>query len=63
MELPFDHLKHAMAPGQVVSGIWCNLCSEFAMEVVMGAGLDFAIIDTEHVPVDLFMLVRICNRA
>ena len=50
MELPFDHLKHAMAPGQVVSGIGCNLWSEFATEVVMGAGLDFAIIDTEHVP-------------
>ena len=44
MELPVDHLKHAMAPGQVVSGIWCNLCSEFAMEVVMGADLDSAII-------------------
>ena len=32
------------------------------MEVVMCAGLDFAIIDTKHVPVDLFMLVRICKR-
>ncbi len=39
MELPVDHLKHAMAAGQVVSGIWYNLCSEFAMEVVMGADL------------------------
>ena len=29
----------------------------------MGAGLDFAIIDTERVPVDLFMLVRICKGA
>jgi len=26
------------------SGIWCNPRSEFAMEVVMGAGLGFAII-------------------
>ncbi|MDH3443954.1 MAG: hypothetical protein OEN50_08540 [Deltaproteobacteria bacterium] len=39
MELPVDHLEHAMAPGQVVSGIRCNLSSEFAMEVVMGADL------------------------
>ena len=59
MELPVNHLKHAMARGEVVSGIWCNLCSEFAMEVVMGAGLDFVIIDTEHGPIDLFMLVRL----
>jgi hypothetical protein len=28
-----------MAPGQMASGIWCNPCSEFAMEVVMGADL------------------------
>jgi hypothetical protein len=28
----------------MASGIWCNPCSEFAMEVVMGAGLGFAII-------------------
>lgn len=39
MGLPVDHLKHAIAPGQMVSGISCNLCSEFAMEVVMGADL------------------------
>ncbi len=44
MELPVDHLEHAMAPGQMASGIWCNPCSEFAMEVVMGADLGFAII-------------------
>jgi hypothetical protein len=39
MELPVDHFKHAMAPRQVVSGISCNPCIEFAMEVVMGADL------------------------
>jgi len=52
MELPVDHLKYAMAPGQMASGIWCNPCSEFAMEVVMGADLGFAIIapqsESEH---------------
>jgi hypothetical protein len=41
MELPVDHLKHAMALAQVVS---CNLCSELAMEVVTGADLGFAVI-------------------
>jgi hypothetical protein len=44
MELPVDHPKRAMAPGQMVSGIRCNPCSEFAMAVVMGADLGFAII-------------------
>lgn len=44
MELPVDHLKHATAAGQMVSGIWCNPCSEFTMEVVRGADLGFAII-------------------
>jgi hypothetical protein len=28
----------------MASGIWCNPCSEFAMEVVMGADFGFAII-------------------
>jgi 4-hydroxy-2-oxoheptanedioate aldolase len=58
MELPVNHLKRALKSGELVSGIWFNLCSEFAMEVVMGSGLDFVIIDTEHGPIDLFMLVR-----
>ena len=49
MELPVDHLKHAMAPGQVVSGVWCKPCSEFAMELVMGADLGFAIIALQRV--------------
>jgi hypothetical protein len=44
MERPVDHLKHAMAPGQMASGSWCNPCSEFAMEVVIGADLAFATI-------------------
>jgi hypothetical protein len=44
MELPVVHLKHAMAPRQMASGSWCNPCSEFAMEVVIGADLAFAII-------------------
>jgi hypothetical protein len=43
MELPVDHLRHAMAPGQMASGIRCNPCSEFAMELVMGADLGLAI--------------------
>ena len=44
MELPVDHLKHAMVLGQMALGIWFNPCSEFAMDVVMGADLGFALI-------------------
>jgi hypothetical protein len=47
MELPVDYLERAMAPGQMASGIRCNPCSEFAMEVVMGADLGFAIIASQ----------------
>jgi len=42
MELPVDHLEHAMVPGQMVSGIRCNPCSEFTHGVVIGADLAFA---------------------
>jgi hypothetical protein len=31
----------------MASDIWCNPCSEFAMEVMMGADLGFAIIATQ----------------
>ncbi len=58
MELPVNHFKHALKAGKLQVGVWCNLCSEYAMEVVSGAGLDWLIIDTEHAPIDMFMMVR-----
>ena len=59
MELPVNPFKHALAAGKLQSGVWCNLCSEYAMEVVAGAGFDWLIIDTEHAPIDMFMMVRL----
>ncbi len=61
MELPVNHFKHALKSGQLQAGVWCNLCSEYAMEVVAGAGLDWLIIDTEHAPIDMFMMVRLLH--
>jgi len=59
MELPVNRFKHALKNGKLQTGLWCNLCSEYAMEVVAGAGLDWLIIDTEHAPIDMFMMVRL----
>lgn len=58
MELPVNHFKHALAAGRLQIGMWCNLCSEYAMEVSSGGGMDWLIIDMEHMPIDMFMMVR-----
>jgi len=58
MELPVNHFKHALNSGKLQIGMWCNLCSEIAMEVTSGGGMDWLIIDMEHAPIDMFMMVR-----
>ena len=37
MELPVDHLKHAMAPGQMASGIWSRIWAQiFIFDILPG---------------------------
>ena len=43
----------ALRAGQPQLGIWISLASNFAAEVVAGAGFDWALIDMEHAPNDL----------
>ena len=43
MELPVDHLKHAMARDKGFRASGATHAVNFAMEVVMGAGSGFAI--------------------
>jgi 4-hydroxy-2-oxoheptanedioate aldolase len=58
MELPVNHFKHALNAGKLQIGMWCNLCSEYATEVSAGGGMDWLIIDMEHMPIDMFMMMR-----
>ncbi len=53
MEIPPNHFKRALKAGKPQIGLWCSLCSNYALEVVAGSGFDWLLIDTEHSPNDL----------
>ena len=55
--LPVNPLKHALLEGRSQIGLWCSLCSNLAAEVIVGAGFDWILLDTEHAPNDLMEVV------
>ncbi len=57
MELPVNHFKRALATERSQIGLWCSLCSHYAIEAVAGAGFDWLLLDMEHSPNDLESLV------
>ena len=50
--LPENNFKKAHDGGRRQLGLWCTLSSPFAAEVVVGAGYDWLLLDTEHSPGD-----------
>ncbi len=58
MDIPVNTFKHAILAGKPQIGLWSSLCSEYAAEIVAGSGFDWLLIDTEHSPNDLYMVVR-----
>lgn len=53
MDLPRNDFKHALEEGRHQLGLWCSLASNYAVEVVAGAGFDWLLLDMEHSPNDL----------
>jgi 4-hydroxy-2-oxoheptanedioate aldolase len=53
MTLPRNAFLAALRAGRPQIGIWVSLASNFAAEVVAGAGFDWALIDMEHAPGEL----------
>jgi 4-hydroxy-2-oxoheptanedioate aldolase len=53
MDLPVNPLKRALREGRPQIGLWSQLASPIATEVVAGAGFDFLVLDTEHAPNEL----------
>lgn len=47
----------AIRAGKPQIGIWVGLCSPFAAEIVAGAGFDWALVDMEHSPNDLNLVL------
>ena len=57
MDIPPNSFKRALKAGKPQIGLWCSLSSSFAVEVVAGAGFDWLLLDTEHSPNELPMVV------
>ena len=57
MELPVNTFKRALKAGNRQIGLWCSLSNNYAIEVVAASGFDWLLIDTEHSPNELDMVL------
>ena len=48
MELPRNSFKLALAAGQQQLGLWSGLSSNYTVEVIVGVGYDWLLLDTEN---------------
>ena len=53
MNVPVNRFKRALKAGQPQIGFWAGLASTNAVEIVAGAGFDWIVIDAEHGPNDV----------
>ena len=53
MELPVNHFKRGLKAGRPQLGFWSSLASPAAAEILAGAGFDWILIDFEHGPNDV----------
>ncbi|MGA7779011.1 MAG: HpcH/HpaI aldolase/citrate lyase family protein [Paraburkholderia sp.] len=56
MKLPENRFKRALAAGEQQIGLWSNLASHGAVELLAGAGFDWLLLDMEHAPNELPMV-------
>ena len=57
MPAPANPFKRALRAGQPQIGLWSSLASHVAVEVVAGAGFDWLLLDMEHAPNELPMVL------
>lgn len=55
--LPQNHFKRAIESGRLQIGLWSILSSHMTVEVIAGAGFDWLVLDTEHAPNELPMVM------
>jgi 4-hydroxy-2-oxoheptanedioate aldolase len=55
--LPVNAFKRALAEGRTQIGLWTSLGTGTAAEILSGAGFDWLLIDTEHSPTELPMVL------
>jgi len=57
-ELPPNAFKRAIRAGRQQIGLWSILSSHVTVEIVAGAGFDWIVLDTEHAPNELPMVLQ-----
>ena len=57
MELPVNTFKRALKIGKRQIGLWCSLANHYTTEIVAGAGFDWLLLDIEHSPNELDMVL------
>lgn len=55
--MPANPFKAALREGRVQIGLWTALASAYTAEIVAGAGFDWIVLDGEHAPNDVPMLL------
>jgi len=58
MRIPHNAFKHALAEGRPQIGLWSMLCSNIVAEVLATCGFDWIVLDTEHSPNELPMVLQ-----
>jgi 4-hydroxy-2-oxoheptanedioate aldolase len=56
-EMPVNAFKRGILSGKPQIGLWSSLCSNAAVEIIAGSGFDWILIDTEHAPNELDMVL------
>lgn len=55
--LPANHFKRALKNGRAQIGVWSTIPSPYVSELVAGAGYDWVLLDTEHTPTDVPLML------
>lgn len=56
--LQTNHFKHALKAGQAQIGLWSTIPSPIVNEMIGGAGYDWVLLDTEHTPTDVPLMIQ-----
>lgn len=57
MKLPTNQFRAAIRAGQPQIGLWVSLADNYATEVVASAGYDWLLVDMEHAPNDVAIVM------
>ena len=56
--LAVNHFKRALRAGQPQIGVWSTIAAPAVCELVAGAGYDWMMLDTEHTPTDVPLMLQ-----